>query len=127
MAGGLVVVAAAASWLQIAPFASEPAFTKPVQPEASDPKRASTRAASSKAAHPATTVKPQRSAHPTAPEPAWLVEARAALAKDPERTLGLIRANRDPRVAVSPTVVELTLRALDARESQPKQHLPTQP
>jgi hypothetical protein len=50
--------------------------------------------------------------------PAWLAEARAALPEHPERALALIRANRDPRVPVSPDVVELTIRALDAEKAQ---------
>jgi hypothetical protein len=52
--------------------------------------------------------------------PGWLIEARAALATDPERTLALIRANRDPQAPIAPEVVELTLRALDAQRGVAK-------
>ena len=51
-------------------------------------------------------------------EPAWLLEARAALATDPARTLALIRANRDPHVAVTPELLELTVLALEAQRVQ---------
>jgi RNA polymerase sigma-70 factor (ECF subfamily) len=51
-------------------------------------------------------------------EPAWLIEARAVLATHPERTLALIRANRDPHVAVTPELLELTVLALEAQRVQ---------
>jgi RNA polymerase sigma-70 factor (ECF subfamily) len=53
-----------------------------------------------------------------AAEPAWLSEARAALALDPARTLALIRSHHDAAVPVSPEVVELTIRALQAQHAQ---------
>ena len=64
----------------------------------------------------AATRKPLERARHRAPVPAWLIEARAAVASDPERTLALIRANRDPGAPLSPELVELTLRALDAQQ-----------
>ena len=53
-----------------------------------------------------------------AERPAWLVEARAALAQDPQRTLALIQANRVAGQPVSPEVVELTIEALEAQRTR---------
>jgi hypothetical protein len=40
------------------------------------------------------------------------------LATDPGRTLALIRSHHDASTAVSPEVVELTIRALEAQRAQ---------
>jgi RNA polymerase sigma-70 factor (ECF subfamily) len=62
-----------------------------------------------------------------AAEPAWLCEARAALASDPARTLALIRSHHDAKVAISPEVVELTIRALDAQRAQTAERAANEP
>lgn len=59
--------------------------------------------------------------------PVWLAQARAALARDPERTLALIHAHREPGRPVSPEVVELTILALEALRSSHAEQAATQP
>jgi len=103
--------------------APEAAASAPAEPSAARARPSPEPRAGSRARHRNKT--PAHQAHGSTREreratdrtPAWLIEARAALATDPERTLELIRVNRDRDVAVSPELLDLAARAVEARHS----------
>jgi hypothetical protein len=97
--------------------ALEPAESSPQAPPMPAPP--TTRAAGHRIETKGRPAPPSSSAPPrtTDASPAWLREARAALATDPERTLELIRTNRDRGVAVSPELLDVTARAVEARQA----------
>jgi hypothetical protein len=117
LAGAIDVPKARTETGRIEPTTSEPAAAEPrALPTREAP---STHRARRRMNGPARAAPSSSSATLPAIEapPPWLREARAALATDPERTLQLIRANRDRGVAVSPELLDLAARAVETRHA----------